>query len=82
MACKFWCLPLSPAFNKAKLYDLRPKILATKWRMNIDESGYWKPHVTNSPALLVPKISKAVAARKKNKLMFPLTHLSLKIFSN
>jgi hypothetical protein len=64
-ACKFRCLPLSPAFNKAKLYHLRPKILATKWRMDIDQSGYWKPHVTNSPALLVPKISKAVAAQKK-----------------
>jgi hypothetical protein len=49
--------------------------------MDIDESGYWKPHVTsNSPALLVPKISKTVAARKINKLMFPLTHLSFKIF--
>ncbi len=33
--------------------------------MDIDEGGNWKPHVTNSPALLVPKISKAVAARKK-----------------
>jgi hypothetical protein len=50
--------------------------------MDIDESGYWKPHVTNSPALLVPKISKAVAAHKKHKIMFPLTHLSLKIFPN
>ena len=49
--------------------------------MDIDESGYWKPHVSNSPALLVPKISKAVAARKK-KLMIPLIHLSLKIFPN
>jgi hypothetical protein len=46
--------------------------------MDIDESGYWKPHVTTSPALSVPKISKAVEARLK----FPLTHLSLKIFSN
>ncbi len=64
-ACGFRCLPLSPAFTKAKLYHLRPKILATKWRMDIDESGYWKPHVSNSPALLVPKTSKAVAARKK-----------------
>ncbi len=26
--------------------------------MDIDENGYWKPHVTNSSALLVPKISK------------------------
>jgi hypothetical protein len=33
--------------------------------MDIDETGYWKPHVTNSPALLVSKISKAVAARKQ-----------------
>jgi hypothetical protein len=33
--------------------------------MDIDESGYWKPHVTCSPALLVPKIPKAVAACKK-----------------
>ncbi len=65
MACKFHCLPLSPAFNKAKLYHLCPKILATKWRMDIDKSRYWKPHVTNSPALSVPKISKAVAALKK-----------------
>ena len=64
-ACRFRCLPLSPAFNKAKLYHLRPKILDTKWRMDIDESGYWKPHVSNSPALLVPKTSKAVAAHKK-----------------
>jgi hypothetical protein len=33
--------------------------------MDIDESGSWKPHVTNSSALSVPKISTAVAARKK-----------------
>ena len=33
--------------------------------MDINESGYWKPHVTNSPALSVPKTSKAAAARKK-----------------
>ncbi len=40
-------------------------MLATKWRLDIDKSGYCKPHVSNSPALLVPKTSKAVAARKK-----------------
>jgi hypothetical protein len=34
--------------------------------MDIDERGYWKPHVSNSRALLVPKTSKAIAARKKN----------------
>jgi hypothetical protein len=67
MACRFQCLPLSPAFNKAKLYHLHPKILATKWRRDIDKSGYWKPHVSNTPALLVPKTTKAVAARKKRK---------------
>jgi hypothetical protein len=65
MACEFQCLPLSPAFNKAKLHHLCPKILATKWRMYIEKSGYWKPHVTNSHALSVPKISKAVAAHTK-----------------
>jgi hypothetical protein len=32
--------------------------------MDIDKNGYWKPHVFNSPALLVPKTSKAAAARK------------------
>jgi hypothetical protein len=30
MASKFHCLPLYPAFTKAKLYHLCPKILATK----------------------------------------------------
>jgi hypothetical protein len=64
-ACKFQCLPLSSAFNKAKLYHLRPKILATKWGMDIDKGGYWKLHVINSPALSVPKTSKAVAAHNK-----------------
>ncbi len=81
MACKFVCLPLSLAVNKAKLNHFHPKILATKWRMDIDEGGNWKPHVTKSPALLVPKILKAVIVRK-NKLVFPLTHLSHKIISN
>jgi hypothetical protein len=33
--------------------------------MDIEKSGYWKPHIANSPALLVPKISKAVAGCKK-----------------
>jgi hypothetical protein len=64
MACWFQYLPLSPAFYKAKLYHLQPKILATTWRMDIDKRGYWKPNVSNSPALMVPKTSKAVAAHK------------------
>jgi hypothetical protein len=33
--------------------------------MDIDRYGYWKPHVIDSTALSVPKISKAVAAQKK-----------------
>jgi hypothetical protein len=33
--------------------------------MDIDKSRYWKPHAINSSALSVPKISEAVAARKK-----------------
>jgi hypothetical protein len=48
--------------------------------MNIDESEYWKPHVTNSPALLVPKISKAVAARKKIYYCFLQLTYHLKYF--
>ena len=48
--------------------------------MDTDKSEYWKPHVSISPALLVPKTSKAVAACKKK--MFSLTHSSLKIFPN
>jgi hypothetical protein len=67
MACHFFCLPLSPAFNKVKLYHLRPKILDTKWRMDIDKRGYWKPHVFTLPALSIPKTSKAVAAHEKLK---------------
>jgi hypothetical protein len=63
-ACKFQCLPFSPSFNKAKVYQLRPKILATKRRMDIGRDGYWKPHVINSSALSVPKMSKAIAAQK------------------
>jgi hypothetical protein len=35
--------------------------------MDIDKRGYWKPYVSNSPALSIPKTSKAVAAYKKRK---------------
>jgi hypothetical protein len=48
--------------------------------MDIDENGNWKPHVTNSPALLVPKISKAVAARKKINQCFHQLTYHLKYF--
>jgi hypothetical protein len=67
-ASKFWCLPLLKAFNKTKLYHLHPKILATKWIMDIGRDGYWKPHVINSSALSAPKISKAVVAQKKKNI--------------
>ncbi len=86
-ACWFWCLPLSPAFNKAKLYHLCPKFLATKWRMDIDKSGYWKPHVSNSPALLIPKHQKLVQHVKKKihwltyHLKYFLMELPLMIYS-
>ncbi len=64
-ACKFWCLPLSKAFNKTKLYHLRPKILVPKWRMDIGRDGYWKPHVRNSFALSAPKNIKSCHSPKK-----------------
>jgi hypothetical protein len=66
MACQFICFPLSPAFNKGKLYPY-DKNVATKWRMDIDKKGYWKPLVSNSPSLSVQKTSKAVAAHKQRK---------------
>jgi hypothetical protein len=34
--------------------------------MDIDKRGYWKAHVSYSPAFLVAKTSKSVAACKKN----------------
>jgi hypothetical protein len=37
------------------------KILATKWRMDINKHGYWRPWTSTSPALSQPKISKASA---------------------
>jgi hypothetical protein len=43
------------------------KILATKWRMDIDKKdiGNHVNRESNSPALSVPKTSQAVAAHKK-----------------
>jgi hypothetical protein len=35
--------------------------------MDFDKNWYWKPHVTNSPALSLPKASKTVAAHKTKK---------------
>jgi hypothetical protein len=50
-------MPLSPRYDK-------PKILATKWQMDISEDGYWKPRASNTSELSSPKISKAIAACK------------------
>jgi hypothetical protein len=50
-----------------KVFDIFEKQSSTKWRMDIGRDGYWKPHVNNSFALSVPKISKAVAAPPPQK---------------
>ena len=42
---KFRCLPLTKAFNENILYNLRPSIGATRWRMDIGEDGLWRPNV-------------------------------------
>ena len=39
----FRCLPLSKGFDKRTLYNLRPSIGATKWRMDIGKDGLWSP---------------------------------------
>jgi hypothetical protein len=43
--------------------------------MYIDERGYWKPLVFNSPALSIPKTSKAVAAHEKKENNVPFNSL-------
>jgi hypothetical protein len=63
----FRCLPLSPIYDKRTLFHLQPKILATKWWMDINEHGYWRPRTSTSPALSQPKISKASAEKKTSK---------------
>ena len=40
---RFRCFPLSQAFHRHLLSNLRPNIWATKWRMDIREDGYWRP---------------------------------------
>ena len=66
-ATRFRCMPLSPRYDKRKLFHLRPKILATKWRMDISEDGYWKTRSSNTSTLSSPKISKAIAACKSHQ---------------
>jgi len=60
----FRCLPLSSMFNKQKLLQMRPRILGTKRRMDINKSGYWRPHMSVSFSLSVPKTSRVVKAMK------------------
>jgi hypothetical protein len=40
-AAHFRCMPLSKGFRKLCLARLRPNVMAVKWRMDIDENGYW-----------------------------------------
>jgi hypothetical protein len=63
-ASHFLCLPLSPKYDKRTLFHLQPKILTTKWQMDIDKYGYWRPWTSSSLALSPPKISKASAENK------------------
>jgi hypothetical protein len=63
----FRCLPLSPTYDKQTLFYLQLKILATKWRMDIDKHGYWRPWTSTSPALSQPKFSKASAEKQRSK---------------
>ena len=66
-AAHFRCMPLSPKYDQQKLFHLWPKILATKWRMDISKDGYWRPRTSNSSVLSLPKISKTVAACKSHQ---------------
>jgi hypothetical protein len=66
-ANQFRCLPLSPINDKQTLFHLRPKILATKWQMDIEEYGYWRPRTSTSPALSQPRFSKASAEKQTSK---------------
>jgi len=44
-ASRFRCFPLSHTFKVNKLFHLRPKILAVKYRMDIGPDGYWHERV-------------------------------------
>jgi hypothetical protein len=48
----------------------------------MDKYGYWKPHVSNSSLLSVPKISRAVKAVKKTNNVNDYYSLSNEIFPN
>jgi hypothetical protein len=55
------------SIQQSKVISLTSKNSGNKMENDIGRDGYWKPHVSNSSALAVPKISKAVAAQKKNR---------------
>jgi len=39
----FRCVPLSVLFKRSALRNLRPRINAVKYRMDIDQQGFWNP---------------------------------------
>ena len=57
--------PLSQAFRRHLLTNLRPDIWATKWRMDVREDGYWRPKqfLLDKPRGR-PKSSSTLRARK------------------
>jgi hypothetical protein len=44
------------------------KILTTKWQMDIDKHGYWRPQISTSPLLSQPKTSKASVDKTNIKI--------------
>ncbi len=64
----FWCLPLSPIYDKPTLLHLRQKIFATKWQMDTDKHGYWRPWTSTSPALSQPKNCKGFCGKTNIKI--------------
>jgi hypothetical protein len=63
------CLPLSPIYDKRTLFHLRPKILATKWRMDINEHDTGDLGHPLLQHFLNPKFQRLLQKNKhKNKL--------------
>jgi hypothetical protein len=70
----------SNIYYKPTLFHLQPKILATKWRMDINQHGYCRSWTSTSPALSQPilfegncrkaniKINRKVGSKIKNPL--------------
>ncbi len=53
------------SIQQNKVISLTSKNAGNKMGMDIGRDGNWKPHVSNSSALSVPKLSKGVATQKK-----------------